>query len=172
MCLPAAAAIPLVIASSAASAAGQLMQGAQANAQGKYEAQVARMNEGLEVNAAHQSVIAGGDERRDFWRKVAQVKGQEVASMAANGIDVGFGSADRVQQDTELLARDDATNLYRNIEERTKGHLIQASNYESEAKAARARGKAALTSSYFGAASSLLGGLSQAAGMKAKMGAA
>lgn len=147
------------------------MQGMQASAQGKYEAQVNRINEGLEVNAAQQSILAGQNERRDFWRKVSQVKGQQVASMAANGIDVGFGSAGRLQDDTAMLARDDANNLYRSIEQRTKGHLIQASNYASEAKAARAKGKAALVNSYFGAASSILGGISQAAGMKAKMGA-
>jgi hypothetical protein len=146
------------------------MAGQQANAQGKYEAQVNRMNEGLEVDASHQSILAGRDERRDFWRKVAQVKGQQIASMAANGIDVGYGSAARLQEDTQTLANDDATNLYRNIEERTKGHLIQASNYETQAVGAKARGKAALTSSYFGAASSILGGISQAAGMYGKKG--
>jgi hypothetical protein len=168
--------VPLAVAAAGAaavaSAAGQVMQGMQARAQGNYEAQVDKMNAGLEVEAAHQSVIAGQSERRDFWRKVAQVKGQNIAAMAANGIDVGFGSAERLQEDTQLLANDDATNLYRNIEERTRGHLIDASNYKSQAVAAKAKGKAALTSSYFGAASSLLGGLSQAAGLKAKMGSA
>jgi hypothetical protein len=170
MCLPAAAAIPLVIASSVVSAAGQVMQGQQAAAQGKYEAAVDRQNAGMEVDAAHQSILAGQDERRDFWRKVAQVKGQNIASMAANGIDVGYGSAARLQDDTQMLANDDAKNLYRGIEERTKGHLIDAGNYQSQAKAAKQRGKDALTNSYFGAASSVLGGLSQAAGMSAKMG--
>jgi hypothetical protein len=147
------------------------MGGLQANAQGKYDAQIARRNAALEVESAHESVLAGQGERRDFWRKVGQVKGQQIAAMAANGIDVGFGAGERIQQDTELLADDDATNLYRNIEQRTRGHVINAGNYREEAKAARARGKAALTSSLFGAASSLMGGFSQAAGIKAKVGA-
>src|SRR4051812_40125272 len=124
MCLPMAAAVPLAIASGVVGAAGTLMQGAQANAQGKYEAQVDRQNAGLEVEAAHQSILAGQTERRDFWRKVAQVKGQQVASMAANGIEVDYGSAARLQDDTSMLARDDAQNLYKGIEERTRGHLI------------------------------------------------
>lgn len=146
------------------------MGGLQAKAQGKYESQVADINRGLEVDAAHQSVIAGQGERRDFWRKVAQVKGSQVAAMAANGIDLGFGAAQRIQDDTQLLANDDAKNLYRTIEERTKGHIIDAGNYKMQAQAARAKGNAAFTSSLFGAAGSLLGGLSQAAGMKAKIG--
>jgi hypothetical protein len=168
MCLPLAAAA--AVAGAAVSAGGQIMQGMQAKAQGKYEAQVAEMNRGLEVDAAHQSILAGQDERRDFWRKVSSLKGQQVAAMAANGIDLGFGAGERVQSDTQMLANDDAKNLYRSIEERTKGHIINAANYRESGKASVARGKAAFTSSLFGAAGSLLGGVSQAAGMRAKMG--
>lgn len=169
MCAP----LAIVAAGAAAvtSAAGQIMGGLQQKAQGKYEAQVANMNRGLAVDAAHQSVIAGQDERRDFWRKVSSLKGQQVAAMAANGIDVGFGSGERIQQDTQMLANDDAKNLSRQIEERTRGHLIEASNYHQQGVAAKARGKAAFTNSLFGAASSLLGGASQIAGMSAKRGA-
>lgn len=169
MCLPALAA-PLAIASSVVSAAGQLYAGMQANAQGKYEASVAKNNRQLEIDAAHQSIEAGADERRDFWRKVAQVKGQNIAAMAANGIEVDFGSGERLQSDTDMLARDDAKTLYRNIENRTQGHYINAANYASEAKAAKARGKVALVGSVFGAAGSVLGGLQQASAIRAKAG--
>lgn len=168
MCLPLAAG--LAIAGGVASAAGSVMSGMQANAQGKYESQLAKRNEALAVEGYRDSRLQGQDERRDFWRKVGNIKGQQSASMAANGIDLEFGSAARVQEDTQMLAREDAQNLYRNIENRSKGYLIEASNQSAEAKAARARGKAALTSGIFGAATSLLGAATQAAGIKAKMG--
>lgn len=142
----------------------------QANAQGKYESRMAKRNAAMEVEAAHESFEAGKDERRDFWRKVGATKGQQIASMAANGIDLGFGTAELVQRDTEELSREDARQLYRNIEQRTRGHHINASNFVAEAKAAKARGKAALTSSIIGAAGTVLGGVTQAAGLKAKMG--
>jgi hypothetical protein len=172
MCLPlAAVAAGAAVASSVVSGAGMIMQGQQAKAQGKYESQLAEVNRGIEVDSAHQSIIAGQDERRDFWRKVSSLKGQQVAAMAANGIDVGFGAGERTQSDTQMLANDDAKNLSRQIEERTKGHLIQASNYHSQGVAAKQRGKDAFTSSLFGAAGTVLGGISQAAGMKSKMGA-
>lgn len=145
------------------------MGGLQANAQGKYESNIAKRNAALEVEAARESVLAGQDERRAFWRKIGQVKGQNLAAMAANGIDVGYGSAQRLQDDTAILASEDAKNLYGNIEKRTRGHHINASNFVAEAKAARQRGKAALTQSFFGAASSLLGGATQYASLKAKM---
>jgi hypothetical protein len=158
------------MASSAMSAAGQMMGGMQANAQGKYEANVAKRNAAMEVEAAHESVEIGKGERRDYWRKVGQVKGQQIAAMAANGIDVGYGTAARVQEDTQMLADEDASNLYRNISERTRGHHITATNYVMEAKAQRQKGKAKLVGSIFGAASSLLGGAQQMSALRPKVG--
>jgi hypothetical protein len=152
------------------SAAGSVVQGMSANAQGKYEAGIAKQNAALERESAIQSIKQGQNERRDYWRKVGSVKGQQVASMAANGIDVGYGTADRVQSDTQMLADEDAANLYENIHQRTRGHVINAANYKAEAKAAKQRGKAALVGSVFQAGSSLMSGLTQASQMKAKMG--
>lgn len=160
----------MALAAGVAQGAGSLFSGMQANAQGKYESQLARRNAAMEVESAHESYEAGKDERRDFWRKVGATKGQQIASMAANGIDIGFGTAGLVQRDTEELSAEDARRLYRNIEERTRGHHINASNYVAEAKAAKSRGKAALVSGAIGGVASVLGGATQAMGLKAKMG--
>lgn len=145
------------------------MSGMQARAQGRYEAQVDKINEGLEVDSYQQARIADQQKRQDFWRKVSAVKGQQIASMAANGIEVDYGSARRLQDDTQMLANDDASRLYLADQQEAKGHLIQASNYATAAVASKAKGNAAFTSSLFGAAGSLLGGLSQAGGLKMKM---
>jgi hypothetical protein len=169
MCLPAAALPIMAIASSVVSAGGAVMGGLQARAQGRADADVAKQNAALEVEGARESVLAGGDERRDFWRKVGQIKGQQVAAMSANGIEIDSGTAAMMREDTQFLANEDAKNLYGNIEKRTRGHLINASNFATEAKAARQRGNAAFTQSLFSAASSLIGGASQAAGLRAKM---
>jgi len=166
MCVPIAAA--LAVGASVVQGMGQIQAGRQANAQGKYEADLAKRNAAMEVESAHESFEAGKDERRDFWRKVGSTKGQQIASMAANGIDISEGTAELVQRDTKELSYEDASTLYKNIEQRTRGHHINASNYVSEAKAAKARGKAALKSSYFAAAGSVLGGATQAAGIMAK----
>ncbi len=167
MCLPAAA-LPLVAAGM--QAAGSLYGGMQANSQGKYESEIAKQNAQMEIDAARESIAIGKDEARDYWRDVSQAKGQQIASMAANGIDVGFGTAVRVQDDTQMHANEDASNLYRNIHQRTQGKLITASNYVSEAKAARQRGKAALVGSAFQAGSSLMSGFQQFRKAKAGMG--
>lgn len=166
MCLPLAPA--LAVAAGVTQAAGSIMGGMQGKAQANAEASIARRNQALAVDAYRESREAGAGERRDFWRKIGSIKGQQIASMAANGIDVDFGTAARVQDDTQMLANDDAANLYKNIENRSKGYVIEAGNHAYEAKAAKARGKAAMTQGIFGAASSILGAATQVAGMSAR----
>ncbi len=168
MCAPVLPA--LAIASSVISAGGQVMAGKQAKAQAKHEARMAQANAALEIESAHESFLSGKDERLEFWRKIGQVKGQQRASMAANNIEVDTDTAGRVQDDTAMLADEDAKRLYKNIEQRTRGSYINASNFVTEAKAARARGKSAMISSVIGAVGTLMGGASQAAQLKAKMG--
>lgn len=162
--------LPLAVAAGAMQAVGAITSGVQGMMAANYEGEVARRNAQMETERARDSIERGRTERRAFWRDVGQVKGQQVASMAANGIDIGFGSAQRTRDDTAMLAREDAENLYSNIDERTEGFDINASNFRAEAKAARQRGKAALTSSIFQAGSSLMGGFQQQGAMRARLG--
>ena len=166
MCIPVAAG--LAIAAGVTSAAGQLMAGQQAKAQENYNASVARANAKQEVDAYQTYRGQEVQERQNFWQKVGQIRGQQTAAMAANGIDPGFGSGARLQSDTTKLAYQDARNLYGNQERKAKGYLIDASNYASEAVADKMKGRSAVTDSYFGAVSSILGAATQAAGMSAR----
>ena len=161
---------PLAVVAGAVAAAGLLVQGVQGMMQGQYESRVARQNAQLEVDRARDSIDRGRQESRDFWRNVGQLKGQQEASLAANGVDLGFGTPLTIQQDTQAGANQDAATLYRNINDRTKGFEINAANYRSEAAAARMRGRAALGNSVFQAGSSLMGGFQQQAGLRARMG--
>jgi hypothetical protein len=167
MCLPAAA-IPIVIG--ATQAAGALVGGYSALQQGKYESRIAKQNAAIEREGASDSLKQGEWERRKYWRDVGRTKGQNIAAMAANGIDVDFGAGERLQGDTQDLANEDAGNLYGNINQRTSGFIINAANYSAEAKAAKARGKSAFVGSLFEAGGSLLSGFQQSKGLKAKMG--
>lgn len=162
--------VPLAVAAAAAAAAGSLVQGYSALTQGNYESGVNKQNAALERESAQASIKAGETERRDYWRKIGSVKGQNAAAMAANGIDLGFGTAERIEGDTQSLANEDAQNLYENIHQRTRGHIINAFNYKNEAKAAKARGRAAMVGSVFSAAGSMMGGFQQQKMLKAKLG--
>jgi hypothetical protein len=139
-------------------------------ASGNYQAKVAKANAGLEYEAARDSEDQGRRDSLSFYRQVGRLKGDQIAAMAANGIDVGFGSAARVQDDTASLAREDAGNVYRNTYERTRGNLINAANFVSEAKSARSQGQAAMIGSLFQAGGSLMGGFQQQRFLKAKLG--
>jgi len=147
---------------------GQLAAGQQAKAQANYSAAVAKENASQEVDAYQAERGAQVQERQNFHQQVGQIKGQQVAGMAANNIDPGFGSGARLQTDTAKLADADATALYRNQEQKAKSYLINASNYTAEATAQKMQGSAAVTDSYFGAVSSLLGAASQGASLSAK----
>lgn len=137
---------------------------------GKYQQQVAEQNAGIAREAARDSIERGRIENRSLGRKVASVNGQQAASLAANGVDLGFGSARQMQEDTAMLAREDQEALLHNIDQRTRGFDIQAANYVAEGKAARYRGKQAMIGSFFDAGSTLLSAMGQAKGMRAKLG--
>lgn len=161
--------LPVALAASAVSAAGTMVGGIQSMQQGAYEAKAYRQNARLEIEAARDSIDRGEDESRSFWRDVSRLKGDQIAGMAANGIDVDFGAGARVQRDTAMIASEDASSLRRNIEERTRGHVINAQNFVSEAKAAKYRSKQAMVGSVFQAGSSLMSGFQQQKLLKAKL---
>lgn len=167
MCLPLAV-LPIVAAG--VSAAGTIMGGLQANAMGKYQQKVSEQNADIAIEAARDSIERGKEENLALGRKVGAVKGQQAAAAAANGIDVGYGSAAQMADDTAMLAREDQQALFRNTKERTRGFTIQAHNFITEGKAARYRGKQQMIGSFFDAGSSLISGFSQAGAMKAKLG--
>lgn len=168
MCLPAA---PLAIASAVVSAAGTLTSGIMANQQGRYEAELERQNADLSREQAADSIKRGQIERRQFYREAGQIKGQQVAAAAANGVDLGYGSALRMQSDTQMLVDEDAASLNDNTDQRTRGYFIEAMNHEGASQAARAQGKGALIGSALQAGGTLMSAFSQLKGLKSKVGA-
>lgn len=159
-----------MLASAVMSAAGSVAGGIRANQQGKYESAVAKNNARLAHQQGEASEEAARKENRDYWRDVSQTKGQHVAAMAANGIDVGFGAASRMIADTELLANEDAAALYKNQANRTRGFAIEGQNYRQEGKAARARGKAAMLGGFMQGATTLAGAAAQYKGQRERLG--
>jgi hypothetical protein len=149
---------------------GAVMGGLQGRAQAGYEADMAKQNARLAMEQARDSRERGELEARDFFRQAGKLKGEQAAALAANGLDMGYGSALTVQQDTAQGLSEDADNLYRNIGERTRGFEINAQNFVSEARAAKMRGKAAMTQAVFQAGSSLTSGFSQYRELQVKQG--
>jgi hypothetical protein len=166
MCVPVA--IGLALASAAVTAGGQIVAGTAAHNQATYEANLNETNAKLasqQANDANQNTMLEAQRR---YREGAQLQGRQTAAMAANGIDLGFGSAEQVQGDTRMITGEDVGQIYKAGNERAKGFDVNAFNYRSEAAADRAKASASTLSTVFGVASTALGAASQINKMSAK----
>lgn len=157
MCNPAV----LALGAAVVSAAGTAYGGLAANAQGKYEAKVAEQNAKLTAEQGRDAIERGRIEQQRLDREYSQTAGAQRAAMAANGVDLGFGSAAGVQQDTAMMRGEDRAALDRNIHNEVRGLDINAANYRSQAQASRMKGKNQMIGSFISAGGTLLSGASQ-----------
>lgn len=164
MCLPA---VPLMIAATAMSAIGGVVGAVGQSQQANYAAQVADQNRKIASNQAADSILNTNLEAQRRARQTGQVMGEQQASMAANGVDLNFGTSLDVQRDTAMIGAEDLTQIYKAGNARTQGYDTQGWNFASEAAAQRSKAKGAIVSGIFGAAGTALGGASQVARMKA-----
>ena len=97
------------------------------------QAQIAELNaEGAEFNA-QQSLLAGQRREQNVRLKGAQLKSTQRAGMAANGIDLGSGSAVNVLTTTDLMSEEDANAVKLDAVRSAWGYRTQATNYVNEA---------------------------------------
>jgi hypothetical protein len=162
MCPP----VALAIASAAVAATGAVFSGISQAQQYRYQAQVADQNAKLAADQARDSIETTNTEALRARRAQAQTEGQQTAAMAANGVDLSFGSAADVVSDTKMLGNEDVAQIYKGGNERTRGYDINAWNYRSQAAGARAKAKGAMVQGILGGLSSALGAASQVTGMK------
>lgn len=155
MCVPQAA---LIVAATAVSAAGQAMGAAQSAATYRYQAKIADRNAQLTAEQAHEAQLNNQVEAARLYRKAGQTEGAQTAAMAANGVDLGFGSAADMARDTAMFAAEDAGQLYRQGYNEQRGYDIKASNDRAEAQGARQAASGAITKGIFDVAGTILGG--------------
>jgi hypothetical protein len=151
-------------------AGAQIYGGMAANAQGKYEHAVAQQNIKHERAAAEDAKGRERVEQMRHWRRVSQMLGEQRATGAAHGLDVNFGSVAELQEDTLQIGMEDSAIIAENTRKEIKGYDINAANYAMKGRAARMRGKQALTGSFLSGAATILGGASQIGQYRASMG--
>jgi len=166
MCIPVAA---LAIGAAVMSAAGTGIAAISANQQAKYRAAVEERNAQIEREAANQEQENTRLAALDHYRKVAQLKGQQVVGAAANGVVTDFGTAQDTVDDTSMLANEDVNRIYKQGAQAVRGRDINAWNDVAQANADRSAGSNALLGGAFNAAGTLLGGASQYSKLKAGM---
>lgn len=157
MCDP----VSLTVAATVATMAGQFVQGQAASNQAHYEQAAADANAKLAGDQARNTIDTTKKEAARRYREASQLEGQQQAALAANGVDINYGSALDVQKDSKMIASEDVGNIYAQGAQKTQGYLIDAYNYRQKAAAAKSAASSAGLATAFGMAGSALGGATQ-----------
>lgn len=150
MCDPVSIGIALTVASTA-------MAAKSASDQGKYQQKIANNNAIAAEYQAEGAIEKGDLEAKQARLRAGQEQGSARTALAANGLDVDFGSGVDLQGDILAAGEQDAQMSKHNAELSAWGFRNQASN-------SRAQGSLAKSSGNNQAASSLLTGASSVAG--------
>jgi hypothetical protein len=157
----------MMAVSTAVTAAGQLQSGLYASRVASNQALVARENAKLAHEGGNDLVVQGQEQQRRLGRDIAQKVGAQEARMGANNIDPTFGSAARTIADTKMIGAEDQATLNENINRQVRAQQIDAWNFENESRAAQSEASQAKTAGIFGAATTVLGAVTQYAKFKA-----
>lgn len=133
--------------------------GAYAGAQSsRAQARIDDVNAQLSEMGAQAALLQGQQQEMSSRLSTANLKSTQRAGFAANGVDLGEGSAARTLTSTDVLGEVDANTIHANAVRAAFGYRTQALNYANDAMLRRA-GPGALQAG----ASTLLGGAGQVA---------
>lgn len=154
--------LALTLGSTLIGAAGAIQQGQAAAQAADYNAQVQEMNAQLSERQAKDALERGANDEQKKRQQVAQILGQQQLSMAANGVDISFGSPLDTLVDTATLGEIDALTIRQNAYRESYGYEVDAVNRRAGATLTRMEGEAAETAGYLDAFGSVLTGAGKA----------
>lgn len=159
MCNPAAV-MTMQGAGAASSAMGAYFGAKSQKSSLELQANLADINARMSESAAQQTLLTGQREEQKSMIATANLKGTQRASMAANGIDLGQGTANQVLTSTDVLGEIDANTIHANAVLNAWGHRTQAVNQTNQALMSRASASAispltSMTTSLLGSAGSV-----------------
>jgi|GEM_PF-671686 len=106
-------------------------------AQYEYQAKIQERNEKIARNNAAMERQTGIEEAREQRRKTLQAIGAQETALAANGIDVSYGTSLDIIEDTAMLGELDALRIQYNSERTARNYETQAQNFKSDAVLSR-----------------------------------
>ena len=154
----------LTLGSTVLGAAGQMQQAQATQAAANYNAQIGDMNARIAEQRADDAIDRGRTEEQRKRQEVAKLKGAQVAAMAANGVDVSFGSPLDTIVDTAVLGELDALTVRSNAHREAYDYRVDAANKRAGASLSRMQGESARTGGYLNAAGTILTGAGRAYG--------
>jgi len=119
---------------------------------GQEAGRFAHENAQLARKQAKQAIAAGEVQVQGLNRQARRIQGQQRASAAGQGVDVGTGSAADVQEETARLAGEDIARVRNNASLEAFGFQSRAFNEERAGSAARRAGAFRAGSTLLGAA--------------------
>lgn len=145
-------------------AAGAVQQGQAAASAGKYNQNIAEMNATLSERRAKDAMERGALAEQRKRQEVAKITGAQTAAMAANGVDLSFGSPLDTLVDTAVLGELDALTIRTNTNREAYDFRVDAVNKRASGQMERMKGDAAATGGYLKAGGTILGGAGSAYG--------
>lgn len=123
-------------------------------------ADLSDINAKVAESAAQATLLTGQRDEQKSMIATANLKGTQRASLAANGVDLGVGSAANILTTTDVLGEADANTIHANAVRNAFGYRAQAVNQTNQATMSRAASAAisptqALTTSLLGSAGSV-----------------
>lgn len=119
------------------SAVGAYQQAKSAKSAMRYQAAMAEINARLSEMSAQQSLQQGQQQVAAYTMKAGQMKGRTRAALAANGVDLGSGSAAELQASNDIIKDIDRNTIEANAIRSAWGYRIQGANASNEALMAR-----------------------------------
>jgi len=153
MCNPAAA-MAMQGAGAASSAIGSYYSAQSNKTSLNLSADMADINARMSESNAQATLLTGQREEQRSQIATANLKGTQRASMAANGIDLGEGTANQILTTTDVMGEVDANTIKANAMRSAWGYRTQAVNQSNQALMSRA--SASAISPLTSAATSLL----------------
>lgn len=150
------------LAGMASSVIGSFYSASSQKSSLKFQADMAEINARLAETSAQGAMFRGEREVGALTLKAGMLKGRQRVAMAANGIDLGVGSAAEIQASTEVMKEIDSNTIKSNAVLEAWGYRTQSVNASNEALMARST--AGGISPFGSAVGSLLGSAGQVAG--------
>jgi hypothetical protein len=137
-------------------AAGAAKQGKAAKEAAIFQANVLRNNALISRKAAKETLEAGKAATQEKQVEVAQLIGEQKATLAARGIVVDEDTASDLILDAVRIGAIEEFTITTNAERQALALTMQGANFETQAALAERKGRAAETAGVIGAAGTLL----------------
>lgn len=123
---------PLMLFQASSSFASSQASANALKAKGAYDFSTAQTNAEIANYQAEDALKRGDKAAANHASAVKSLVGKQRASLAAQGIDVGSGSARDIQTDTHYLGALDALTIKNNAAKEAFGYKMNAQNYASQ----------------------------------------